>query len=198
MQFDLAVALLVFGVIFIAELPDKSMFAALLLGNRYPAFYVWLGAASAFFVHVIIAVAAAKLLTLLPHNIMELVIGLLFLTGSMLLFFGKHGAEDVIHKKPKNKDGHKPLKVFATAFSVIFIGEWGDITQIATANYAAKYHDPLSVAIGATAALWVVAALGVGIGSRFLHLVPAKVLLRIVAVIMLLFAILSFHSALAN
>lgn len=198
MHFELGIALLVFGVIFIAELPDKSMFAALLLGNRYPAFYVWLGAASAFFVHVIIAVAAAKLLTLLPHDIMELVIGLLFLTGSLLLFFGKHGAEDVVHHQPKAKDGHKPLKVFVTSFSVIFIGEWGDITQIATANYAAKFHDPLSVAIGATVALWTVAALGIGVGSKFLHLVPAKLLLRVVASIMLLFAILSFHAALAK
>lgn len=197
MHFDPAVALLVFGVIFLAELPDKSMFATLVLGNRYPSFYVWLGASSAFFVHVIIAVAAAKLLTLLPHDLMEIVIGLLFLAGSILLFFGKHGAEDLAKHKPRPRDGHRPLKVFVTAFSVIFIGEWGDITQIATANYAAKYHDPVSVAVGAAAALWTVTALAVGVGSKVLGLVPPKLLLRIVACIMLLFAILSFRSAIA-
>jgi putative Ca2+/H+ antiporter (TMEM165/GDT1 family) len=194
MHLDIGVLLLVFGVIFVAELPDKSLFAALVLGNRLPAFYVWLGAASAFLVHVIIAVSAGKLLTLLPHNLMEAIIALLFLAGAVLLFSGKHGLEDKPHLEPKAT--HNPLRVYATAFSVIFIGEWGDITQIATANYAAKYHDPWSVGIGAVLALWLVTALAIVMGNRLLKLIPQKVLLRIMASVMLLFAAISAIAAL--
>jgi len=193
---NIGLILLVLGVIFLAELPDKSLFAALVLGSKFPAFYVWLGAAAAFLIHVIIAVSAGKLLTLLPHQTMEIIIAALFFAGSMLLFFGKHGVED---PPPAAKDvpdpTHHPFRVFITAFSVVFIGEWGDITQIATANYAAKYHDPWSVAIGATLGLWLVTALAIKAGSKLLDLIPAKVLLRIMGGIMLLFAIISAVSA---
>jgi putative Ca2+/H+ antiporter (TMEM165/GDT1 family) len=195
MHFDIGVAILVFGVIFLAELPDKSMFATLVLGNRLPAFWVWLGAAGAFLTHVIIAVAAAKLLTLLPHRAMELAIAALFLAGATMLFFGKHGLEEESGESRPPRDTHNPLKVFGMAYSLIFIGEWGDITQIATANYAAKYHDPLSVTIGAVLGLWTVSALAVTVGNRLLGLIPVGILLRLMGLIMLTFAVLSIISA---
>lgn len=194
MHFDIGIIALVFGVILLAELPDKSMLATLILGSRLPAFYVWLGAAMAFLVQVIIAVAAGKLLTLLPHRTMEFIIAALFFGGAMLLFFGKHGLEGN-SGDPKTPHGHNPFKVFGTAFSIIFIGEWGDITQIATANYAAKYHDPLSVSIGATLGLWTAAALAIIAGNKVLNLIPAKLLLRFMGLIMLGFAIASLVSA---
>jgi putative Ca2+/H+ antiporter (TMEM165/GDT1 family) len=194
MSLDFGIILLVFGVIFVAELPDKSLFAALVLGTRYPAFWVWLGAALAFLAHVIIAVFAGKLLGLLPHNVTEIIVAILFFAGAMLLFFGKHGLEDKPTREPK-AGAHSRLRVFSTAFSVIFIGEWGDITQIATANYAAKFHNGLSVAIGATAGLWAVTALAIVAGTKALEIIPAKVLLRVMGCVMLVFAILSLVSA---
>jgi putative Ca2+/H+ antiporter (TMEM165/GDT1 family) len=182
---------LVFGVIFIGELPDKSLFASLVLGSKFPSWYVWLGAASAFLVHVTIAVTAGHLLTLLPHKILEIIITLLFLGGSMLLFFGGHDKDkkEDVPEKVSNKQPPTFWKIYATSFGVVFLGEWGDITQIATANYAAKYHDPLSVGIGALLALWTVTALAVTVGSKALTLVPPRVLQNVTGSIMLLFAI---------
>ncbi|HVV25645.1 MAG TPA: TMEM165/GDT1 family protein [Candidatus Saccharimonadales bacterium] len=194
MHFDIGITALVFSIILVAELPDKSMFATLVLGSRLPALYVWLGAAAAFLVQVIIAVAAGKLLTLLPHRAMELVIAALFFGGALLLFFGKHGLEEE-SDEPKTPASHNPLKVFGTAFSIIFIGEWGDITQIATANYAAKYHDPLSVSVGATLGLWTAAGLAIVAGNKVLNLIPAKLLLRFMGLVMFAFAVLSVISA---
>lgn len=188
----LALIALVFGVIFIGELPDKSLFASLVLGSKFPGWYVWLGAASAFLVHVTIAVTAGHFLTLLPHTILEIIITFLFLGGSMLLFFGKHGIEEEA-KPDKERDKQAPTfwKIYATSFGVVFLGEWGDITQIATANYAAKYHDPLSVGIGALLALWTVTALAITVGTKALTLVPPKVLQNVTGSILLLFAIFS-------
>ena len=194
MHLDIGVILLVFGVIFVAELPDKSMFAALVLGNSFPAFWVWLGAAMAFFAHVLIAVFAGKLLGLLPHSTTEIIVAILFFAGALLLFFGKHGLEEKHERRPK-QNGHNRLRVFGTAFSIIFVGEWGDITQIATANYAAKFHNGLSVAIGATGGLWAVAALAIFAGARVLNLIPHKVLLRGMGCVMLLFSVLSIIAA---
>lgn len=187
---------LVFGTIFIAELPDKSLFATLILGSRFPSWLVWLGAASAFLIHVIIAVTFGRFLTLLPHRLLETIIAALFLLGAALVLFGKHGLEDRgKHSKLNHLQVHKPWVVFATAFSVVFIGEWGDITQIVTADYAARYHDALNVGIGATLALWTVAALGVIVGARAITLVPAKVLQRITGLVLLIFGIVSLISA---
>ena len=192
----LEIIALVFGVIFISELPDKSLFASLILGSRFPGLYVWLGAATAFLIHVIIAVTAGRLLTLLPHRLLESIIAALFLGGALLLFFGKHGLdEEVHHDKPSPKDAHNFWKIFGTSFSVIFVGEWGDITQITTANYAAKYHDTVNVAIGAVLGLWAVTLLAIVVGRRALTLVPQKLLQRLAGSVLLVFAFFSALSA---
>src|ERR1700678_3964384 len=73
----------VFGVTFVAELPDKSMFASLVLGTRYRPAYVWLGVAAAFAVHVILAVVAGGLLTLAPRSVVDFVTAALFLGGAV-------------------------------------------------------------------------------------------------------------------
>jgi putative Ca2+/H+ antiporter (TMEM165/GDT1 family) len=193
MQLD--VILLLFAVILIAELPDKSLFASLVLGTKFPAKFVWLGTAAAFLVHVIIAVTAGSILTLLPHKVVEAIVALLFFLGAMLIFFGKHGVEEH-HEEPHltDKQAHNPWKVFATSFSVVFIGEWGDITQIATANYAAKYHDALSVGIGATLGLWTASALAIFAGTKILRYIKPRVLQMATGFILLGFSIYSLVS----
>jgi putative Ca2+/H+ antiporter (TMEM165/GDT1 family) len=190
---DFSIIAVVFGVIFIGELPDKSMFASLALSTRFRKSYVWLGAASAFLVHVVIAVTAGHFLTLLPKQLLDFIVGGLFLLGAVLLLFGKD--EDEEHERAAEPTdtaiSHSFLKVYATSFIVIFLGEWGDITQIATANYAAKYHNALSVGVGAVSALWLVAALGITLGSKLLKHVPARILQRVTAGILVVFAIIS-------
>ena len=198
MRMNFAAMAVVFGVIFVSELPDKSMFASLVLSTKFRKEYVWLGAAAAFLVHVTIAVTAGHFMTLMPHAVLETVVGVLFLLGAGLLTFGKDEDEAEERKKLEREAGkadHNFWKIFATSFTVIFLGEWGDITQIATANYAAKFHSPLSVGIAAVAALWLVAALGITLGSKLLDKVPARTLQRITAGILLLFALVSFYSA---
>jgi len=193
----LGIIVLVFAVIFVAELPDKSMVATLILSSRFPSFLVWLGAALAFLIHVVIAVTIGRFLTLLPHTLLECTIGVLFLLGAALVFSGKNGLGDSVKRAQSTKQQtHKPWLVFATAFSVIFIGEWGDITQIATANYVARYHDTLNLAIGASLGLWTVTALGVVVGGRLLKLVPPKLLQRITAIVLACFGVASLVSIL--
>ncbi len=55
---------------------------------------------------------------------------------------------------------------------MIFAAEFGDLTQIMSASLAAKYHDPLSVGVGAVAALWVVAGLAIIGGRSLLKVIP--------------------------
>ncbi len=72
------IILTVFALVFVAELPDKTMIATLIMGSRYRPVLVWLGASLAFFIHAVIAVAVGQLLQLLPHRWIEAVTALLF------------------------------------------------------------------------------------------------------------------------
>lgn len=199
---NIAIAALVFAVVFVAELPDKSMFASLALSTIYRKSYVWMGAAAAFLVHVIIAVTAGRLLTFLPHRIVEGIVALLFIIGAALLLFGhdedesKEEAKLTKDDREAKRNSHSFGKVFSTSFLIVFLGEWGDITQIATANYAAKYHDVWSVGIGAVLGLWSVAALGIILGSKLLDHIPGRIIQRIIGVILLIFAVISIIAAL--
>jgi Ca2+/H+ antiporter, TMEM165/GDT1 family len=185
------------AVIFLAELPDKSLIATLVLGTRYRASWVWVGVAAAFSVHVVIAVAAGGALALLPHRLVEAIVAALFLIGAALVMLSREVDDEAQVEEHANTLNAGPSfgRVFLTSFTLIFIGEWGDITQIATANYAAKYDDPLSVGIGATLGLWLVSGLAVTVGARLLNRVPVLLLRRVTAAILLVFGVVSAAAA---
>lgn len=166
----------VFAVTFVAELPDKSLFASLVLGTRYRSAHVWLGVAAAFAVHVALAVGAGGLLTLAPKSVIDFVTAGLFLFGAVWMV--RSASEDENEPGPDAARFGAPspsfLRVFATSFTVVFIGEWGDVTQITTANFVARYHDPLIIGLAALLALWTVSALAVFGGSKLLESVPVR------------------------
>ncbi len=192
---DLAVIATVFGLIFLAELPDKTALASLVLGTRYRPLYAFAGTAVAFTVHVALAVAAGSLLTLLPHRILQAIVGALFLVGAVLLLRGRRSAED--DENLAIAEGTAPTfpRVAGTSFLVILVAEFGDLTQIVTANLAAKYHDPLSVGLGAVLGLWAVAALAIAGGRSLLKVVPITVITRVAAAIMAVLAVISIVAA---
>lgn len=182
----LAVIGTAFALTFLAELPDKSMFASLVLSTRYRPSWVWTGAAAAFAVHMAIAVTAGRLLTLLPHRAVDAVVAGLFLAGSAWLLAASLRPAGRDDADAARQGGPRPsfLRVAAASFGVVFLAEWGDITQLTTANLAARY-DPLAVFAGATLGLWVVAAAAVSIGAKSLDLIPMAWVQRITAAIML-------------
>ncbi len=78
----------------------------------------------------------------------------------------------------------RPGRTALAAFALIFAAEWGDLTQLLTANLAAHYHSPLSVATGATVALWAAAALAVT-GGRWLGKLVNAVIIRAATAVLL-------------
>jgi putative Ca2+/H+ antiporter (TMEM165/GDT1 family) len=161
---NFAVAAAVFPIIFVGELPDKTMFASLVMSTRGRPGSVWLGAALAFAVHVAIATTiGVAIFHLLPHRAVDGVVAFLFLGGAALAV--REGIKARDEEPLIEHEVASGQRVATTAFIVIFLAEWGDLTQILTANLAAHYHSPLSVGLGALAALWAVAALAV-IGGR--------------------------------
>jgi putative Ca2+/H+ antiporter (TMEM165/GDT1 family) len=193
---SLAIAATVFAVIFTAELPDKTALASLILGSRYRPSWVFTGIAAAFTVHVGLAIGAGSLLALLPHRPLEIIVAVLFAAGAVLLLRGRHddGGDEHVELH-----GREPSfwRVAWTGFAVIMVAEFGDLTQIAVATLAARYHDPLSVGVGAVIALWAVAAIAIAGGRSLLKVIPLTWITRLAAAIMLVMAGLSVAAALA-
>jgi putative Ca2+/H+ antiporter (TMEM165/GDT1 family) len=185
---QLGLILGVFALIFVAELPDKTMIATLILGSRHRPVLVWIGATAAFGFHAGIAVLAGRLLALLPHRWVELVTALLFAGGAayLLLVSEEEEEEEGLEEVEVAPAGLRPI---ATAFLVIFVGEFGDLTQILTANLAAKYHQPLSVFIGSFTALAAVAAIGAFGGRALLRVLPLAVVRKAGGVLLAGFAV---------
>jgi Ca2+/H+ antiporter, TMEM165/GDT1 family len=192
---SLAITATVFAVIFLAELPDKTALASLLLASRYRPAWVFAGEAAAFAVHVGLAIAAGSLLALLPHRPLEIVVTVLFALGAVLLLRGDHEGGDE-HAEVRGKEPGF-WRIAWTSFGVILVAEFGDLTQLATASLAARYHDPLSVGVGAVLALWAVAALAIVGGRSLLKVIPLTWITRIAASIMLVLAGVSLVAALS-
>jgi putative Ca2+/H+ antiporter (TMEM165/GDT1 family) len=193
---NLAVAATVFAVIFLSELPDKTALASLILGSRYRPGYVFAGVAAAFTVHVGLAIAAGSLLTLLPHRPLEIVVAVLFALGAVLLLRGRPESGDDQHVE---WHGQEPgfWRVAWMSFGIILVAEFGDLTQVATATLAARYHDPLSVGTGAVLALWGVAAVAIAGGRGLLKVIPLTLITRIAAALMLVLAGVSLIAGLS-
>ena len=170
----------VYAVIFVAELPDKTALAALLLATRHRPLPVFLGASLALTVQSVIAVTFGNVVSYLPAELVRMVAGLLFVGCAVAMWLRTTDA--VIERDHPSSQGF--TSALSTVFAVVFVAEWGDLTQIGTAALAARYHSPLEVFAGATLALWSVVALVVFLGSWAGRALRPEVTKRVAAVIL--------------
>ena len=188
---SLSVIAAAFILVLPVELPDKTLFATLVLATRFRPLPVFVGVGTAFAVQSLIAVVAGSLLTLLPDAVVSGVVAVLFLVGAVILWRSvRSGAEeeDDLADAPAHPSF---LKTAAISFGVLFAAEWGDLSQLATAGLAARYDDPLSVFIGAWAALLVVSALAVFLGRKLADKLPIRLIRIVAAVLFSVFAVIA-------
>jgi putative Ca2+/H+ antiporter (TMEM165/GDT1 family) len=183
----IAIIAAVFPIIFVGELPDKTMFASLVMSTRGNPLRVWLGAAGAFLVHVVIATTiGVALFHLVPHRVLDGIVAFMFLVGAVLAI--REARKEEQEERLVEKEAVSGRRVMTTAFVVIFLAEWGDLTQILTANLAAHYHSPFSVGLGAVLALWAVAGLAVVGGQSLLRFINIKTVRIVTAVVLIALA----------
>lgn len=196
MELDLATAAIVFGAIFLVELPDKTFIATLVLATRFQPLFVWVGVTLAFLVQTVVAVSIGGLLAQLPRTPVELFAAGMFLVGGILLLRGASKAdeeeheteEEFAHRGPQTAVG---LKAIAVSFSVLFLAEWGDLSQLLTASMVLRFHQPLSVFVGAFLALAVISGLGAALGRALLTRVRLPTIRRVGGAVCLLLFVLS-------
>jgi putative Ca2+/H+ antiporter (TMEM165/GDT1 family) len=193
-----------FATVFLAELPDKTMLATVVLSARFRRpLAVWLGAATALTVQAVVAVTAGQLLSLLPDRPVRIAVAGLFAVGAVVLWRGHHGDADIgdeIDDLPRDATARPLLarrQVAATAFGIVFIAEWGDLTQLATASLAAS-RPPFSVLLGAALALISVSTIGVLAGRALLRVLPERLLHRAAALVFAALAVLFLVAAIRD
>ena len=182
-----SVALAAFVLVLPVELPDKTLFASLVLATRFPPLPVFVGVGTAFGLQVAIAVTAGSLLSLLPEALVTGVVALLFLVGAVILWRSAGEAEDG-GEAAETREQTSFLRAAAISFGVLFAAEWGDLSQLATAGLAARYDAPVSVFVGSWAALLVVSGLAVFLGKKLADRLPIALIRRVAAGLLLVFA----------
>jgi putative Ca2+/H+ antiporter (TMEM165/GDT1 family) len=185
----LSVIATAFILVLPVELPDKTLFASLILATRFAPLPVFVGVGAAFGLQVAIAVTAGSLLSLLPEALVSGVVALLFVVGAVLLWRSATSGPEDGGDAADSREQTSFLRAAAISFGVLFAAEWGDLSQLATAGLAARYDEPLSVFIGAWAALLVVSGLAVFLGKKLADRLPIALIRRVAAGLFLVFAV---------
>lgn len=198
---DLAVVLTTFLLIVPVELPDKTFIATLVLATRYGPLAAWIGVGLAFLVQTLVAVLAGGLIAQLPTRPVTAVAAAMFAIGAVVLWRGAANADaaeaeterEFAGKVLAQETGHTigPLRRVTASFTVLFIAEWGDLSQLLTAGLVVRYDDPVSVFAGAWSSLLVVSALGALLGRALLRRVRLGTVQRVGAGVCALLAVLA-------
>lgn len=162
------------GLVFVAELGDKTQLVALGFGARHRIGPVLVGMAIAYAVANLLAVVVGGLLgAALPTRAIGLVGGVLFLGFAAWSLrsddndAGDGGGDSSDGGAGGSADGAMPSRparaVVVSVAVAVFVAELGDKTQLATATLAAQ-GPPVLVWIGATIGIIAAGAVGVVVG----------------------------------
>lgn len=193
---DLSLVASTFALVFIAELPDKTALASLMLATRLPVRQVVFGAWLAFLIQTAVAVLAGSVLLLLPQTPVRVAAGLGFLVFAVVAWRRDADDEVKVEQEELQSDRGRRTPPWLASFLIVFVAEWGDLTQLATAGLVAHTGQWLAVGLGAVAALWSVTLLAATVGSQLVRLIRPSLLNRISAVLFLLIGIGIVASAL--
>lgn len=197
---DLAVALTALLLIVPVELPDKTFVATLVLATRYRPLLVWLGVGLAFLVQTLVAVTAGGLIARLPHRPVVAVAALLFLVGGLVLLRGASAADAAELESEQEFEGKvRPatgVRAVGASFGILFLAEWGDLSQLLTAGMVVRTRDPVSVFVGAWLGLLLVSGLGALLGRTLLRRMRLGTIQRVGGGVCLLLAVLTALQAL--
>jgi putative Ca2+/H+ antiporter (TMEM165/GDT1 family) len=166
-----------FGIIFVAELVDKTLLVTLLLATRYKALPVLLGAWLGFLLQTLVAVAAGALLGKLPHGLLRWASVAAFAFFGVWMLFTEERIDDEGERKSRGP--------FVVALLSILMAEWGDATQVGTMALAARLHAPVRVFCGALLGLWAGAVVAVLLGRSLGRMVNPRWLRRAGGVVFL-------------
>ena len=177
--------LLAFGVVFLAELGDKSQLMALAFASRYRAVTVLVAISVAtLLVHAVSVLIGRVFAFALPTNIIQIVAGLAFFVFAAWTLRGDTLGE--ADEDRARRGGRWALLTIGTAF---FLAELGDKTMLATITLATT-EEPIGTWLGSTAGMVAADAIAIGIGALLGARLPERAIKIFAAVAFLIFGVL--------
>jgi putative Ca2+/H+ antiporter (TMEM165/GDT1 family) len=158
-----------FGVIFVAELGDKSQLKALAFAARFKALEVLLGIAVATaLVHAFSVALGAVMGVALPTRAIDIVAGLAFFAFAAWTLRGDELTDDEASQVERND--RSAVLAASVAF---FLAELGDKTMLATITLATN-HGVIGTWAGSTAGMVVADALAIVVGKALGTRLPER------------------------
>ncbi len=152
--------LLSFGVIFVAELGDKSQLMALAFASRYRPMPVLLGITIAtLVVHAGSVLLGSAVALALPTDLIAIVAGVAFLFFAIWTLRGDELGED--DEARARRSASSVVLAVGVAF---FLAELGDKTMLATITLATT-EEAIGTWLGSTAGMVVADAIAIGLGA---------------------------------
>ncbi|MDY7078501.1 MAG: TMEM165/GDT1 family protein [Chloroflexota bacterium] len=190
---DWTTLLSTFGLVFIAELGDKTQLAVVTQTCKYRCpLPVFLGGSMALTAITALGVGAGQALGyLIPEAAIRMIAALAFVVMGGLIWVQSvrsggdavGGQCDCESDSPSVTNQHKlwNWQAFATTLTLLFLAELGDKTQLTVLGLAGRQSMPLPVFVGGALALTTVTALGVIGGQQLCKLIPQQLLLKVSA-----------------
>jgi len=185
---DIIIPLLAVGL---AEMGDKTQLSVLLLSSRTREYARLLaGIMLAFLLVDGFAILVGSWVTnVVPLHLAKLISGAVFILFGIMILRGEQEEEAESSRSPRS--------AFVSGFSMIFLSEWGDKTQIASALFAAEY-DPYMVFIGVMTALLILSAMAIYLGKLLSSRIDRKQVTRIAGVVFMLIGLSFMLSAIMS
>jgi putative Ca2+/H+ antiporter (TMEM165/GDT1 family) len=191
---DWSIVFTTFGLIFVAELGDKTQLAVLTQTCKYRCpWAVFMGASLALTAVTALGAAGGQVLgQIVPASLLQTIAALAFVVmGGLVAREAAQADSDESETEvcPADEDGNTPApqtaawdwKAFGSTFGLLFVAEMGDKTQLAVLSLAGKCTNPWPVFAGGGLALAAVTACGVIGGQGLCRVIPRRVLLWISA-----------------
>jgi Ca2+/H+ antiporter, TMEM165/GDT1 family len=161
----LASFLVSFGVIFVAELGDKSQLMALAFATRYRTLPVLIGITLATaVVHLVSVIVGAVLGAAIPTRPITIVAALAFVAFGLWTLRG-----DQLSETDEQRAARQARSTILTVGSVFFLAELGDKTMLATITLATRegvFGTWLGSTLGMVAADALAIVVGRALGTR--------------------------------
>jgi putative Ca2+/H+ antiporter (TMEM165/GDT1 family) len=148
-------------LITLSELGDKTFFIGAILAMRHPRRWVFVGVTAALTAMTLLSVWIGQIASFFPQHYVKGIAVALFIGFGLKLLYdairmsGKETldgeqaeAMEAVEQREKGIATWSARAVVMEAFTLTFIAEWGDRTQIATITLASSHH-PYGVLLGA-------------------------------------------------
>ncbi|GAB4218120.1 MAG: TMEM165/GDT1 family protein [Synechococcales cyanobacterium] len=190
-------------LITLSELGDKTFFIGAILAMRHPRRWVFLGVTAALALMTLLSVGIGQLATAFPqHYVRGIAIALFIGFGLKLLYeasrLPRQGSLDgeqteaweAVQQREQRITMWSVRSVLVEAFTLTFVAEWGDRTQIATITLAAAQH-PYGLLLGAILGHTICAAIAVICGKLIAGRLSERLMTAIGGVLFIGFGLLA-------